>query len=237
VISTAAGWTIQEDLLVEGRLRSLGLRHAFTTRRSGDMKEPANRKAAAARLGLPEPATLTQVHGTTIHVASKDARAREGDGWIVDSPGIVVGVYVADCVPLYVWSEDATVAGVFHAGWRGLAAGMAKAAVEALRRHSGATAARLSAAIGPHIGACCYKVGPELEKSFPASSFVRGEDGLRLDLAAETRRQLLEAGLSPERLGAPAPCTASDPDCYFSFRRDKRDARMLALLSLEPWPS
>jgi copper oxidase (laccase) domain-containing protein len=60
---------------------------------------------------------------------------------------------------------------------------------------------------------------------------------LWLDLSAETRRQLIQAGVPAERIGAPAPCTASNADDYFSFRRDKQDARMLALLSLERWPS
>jgi YfiH family protein len=234
---TAASWTEKDGLLREPRLAALGLKHGFTTRRSGNMKDLPRRREAAALLGLAEPLTLKQVHGTAIHLASSKAQGAEGDGWLLDVPGVSVAVYVADCVPLYLWSDDGKAAGVFHAGWRGTAEGMAEAAVAAFREKLGVPAAKLSAATGPHIGPCCYKVGPELEKEFPASSFVRRGGDLYLDLAAETRRQLAEAGVKPENIGAPAPCTASNPDDYFSYRRDKQDARLLALLSLDLWPS
>lgn len=234
---TAAAWTEKDGLLTEDRLSSsLRLRHGFTTRRLGDMKDGSRRREAAARLGLIEPLTLKQVHGTTIHRASPENAGLEGDGWIIDAPGVAVGVYAADCVPLYLWSDDGAAAGVFHAGWRGTAAGMAKAAVAAFVGR-GVGASRLFASTGPHIHACCCKVGMDLKKDFPPSSFVVRGGETSLDLAAETRRQLIEAGLRPDRVATDSPCTACHPDDHFSFRRDKQDARMLALLSLDRWPS
>jgi len=230
-------WTEKDGLLREARLSSLGLKHGFTTRRAGSMKPPESRAAAARLIGLAEPMTLKQVHGTTIHLAAPENAGKEGDGWLIDRPGLAAAVYVADCVPLFLWSDDGKAAGVFHAGWRGTAKGMAKAAVAALRERLGVSASRLSAAAGPHAGPCCYKVGPELEREFPASSFVRRGGALFLDLAAETRRQLLEAGVPEANVAVAAPCTICRPDDYFSYRRDKQDARLLALLSIERWPS
>ena len=226
-------WIEKDGLLVNDGLSALGLKHGFTTRRSGNMKDEARRLAAAKVLGLPAPLILKQAHGIAIHDGFTANAGLEGDGWLLGKPGVVVGVYAADCVPLYLWAEDGKAAGVFHAGWRGAAKGMAKAAVAAFRDRLGVPASKLFAATGPHIGACCYKVGAELEKDFPASSLSRRDGSLWLDLAAETRRQLIEAGVPAVRIGAPAPCTASNADDYFSFRRDKQDARMLALLSLE----
>ena len=229
-----ASWIEKDGLLREPRL---GLRHGFTTRRLGNMKDVSRRREAAELLGLPEPLTLKQVHGITIHDAVQKNAGLEGDGWLLSRPGLTVGVYAADCVPLFLWAEDGKAAGVFHAGWRGTAKKMAMAAVAAFRDRLGVPASQLFAATGAHIGACCYKVGPELKKDFPESSFISRDGALWLDLAAETRRQLIESGLSPEKIGGPAPCTSSNMDDYFSFRRDKQDARMLALLSLERWPS
>lgn len=233
----ARGWIEKEGLLVEDRLSALGLKHGFTTRRAGNMKSDEKRKAAAKTLVVPQPLTLKQVHGTTIHLADMSHADVEGDGWLLHSFGISVAVYAADCMPLFLWSDDGKAAGVFHAGWRGTAKGMATAAVAAFRERLGIAASRLSAAAGPHAGACCYKVGRDLEKEFPASAFVRRDGALYLDLAAETRRQLIEAGLPEANVRVDAPCTISNPDDYFSFRRDKQDARMLALLSLDRWPS
>ncbi len=233
----AVGWTEKDGLLRETRLSALGLRHGFTTRRFGNMKSPELREKAAGLLGLTAPLTLKQVHATAILDAAVENAGKEADGWLLSKPGLSIAVYVADCVPLFLWSDDGKAAGVFHAGWRGTARGMAKAAVSAFRERLGITASRLSAAAGPHAGACCYKVGPDLEKEFPASAFVRRDGALYLDLAAQTRRQLIEAGVPAVNVDVSAPCTISNPDDYFSFRRDKQDARMLALLSTDRWPS
>jgi YfiH family protein len=227
-----AAWRERDGLLVEERLSALGLRHGFTTARRGSMRAPEASRAAAAALGLPAPLLLKQVHGAEILPASAENAGREADGWLIDSPGVCAGVYVADCVPLFLWSDDGRLAGVFHAGWRGTAKGMARAAVAAFAAR-GVRPERLSAALGPHAGPCCYRVGPELEAEFPASAFARRGGALYLDLGAETRRQLAGAGVPAGALGAPAPCTVCAPDDYFSFRRDKRVERMLALLSID----
>ena len=196
------------------------------------MKSPELRKAAAEKLGMTAPLTLKQVHGTVIHDATPENAGLEGDGWLMSKPGVTAAVYTADCVPLFLWSDDGKVAGVFHAGWRGTEKKMASAAVAAFRDRLGVPASKLSAATGAHIASCCFKVGPEFEDLFPASVLLRRDGILFMDLAAETRRQLVEAGVSAEKIGAPAPCTACHGDDYFSFRRDKQDARLLALLSL-----
>lgn len=233
-MTAATSWIERDGFLFEPRLLALGLKHGFTTRRKGLMKEPSQRDAASAVLELPHPLLLKQVHGITIHRAARSAEGLEGDGWTMGpgDEGLCVAVFVADCMPLYLWSDDGKYAGVFHAGWKGMAAGMPKKAVEALVER-GAKASRLQAAFGPHISANVYKVGKELESSFPASSFVRNGDGLFLDLDTDARRQLLEAGVPAAAVGPAAPCTLSNPDSYHSFRRQKDGARMLAFLSLD----
>lgn len=234
----AAAWFEKDGFLLEPRLRALRLKHGFTTRRLGDMKDGGKRLAAAALLGFPEPILLKQAHGITIHRAARSSQGLDGDGWTMGpgDEGLCVAVFTADCMPLYLWSDDGKFAGIFHVGWRGMAAGMPGKAVEALASR-GADASRLNAAFGPHIGAGAYKVGPELLRRFPASSFSRRADGPHLDLDADMRRQLTAAGLRAQALGPAAPCTADSTEDFFSFRRDKVDARMLALLSLDLWPS
>lgn len=202
------------------------------------MKEASQRDAASAVLELPNPLLLKQVHGIAIHRAAHSANGLEGDGWTLGpgDEGLCVAVFVADCMPLYLWTDDGEYAGVFHAGWKGMAAGMPKKAVEALVER-GAKASRLQAAFGPHISVNVYKVGKELESSFPATSFTRNGDELFLNLDAEARRQLVEAGIPSGMIGPAAPCTLSNPDVYHSFRRQKDGARMLAFLSLDRRPS
>jgi YfiH family protein len=202
------------------------------------MKEASQRQAASAVLELPDPLLLKQVHGIAIHRAAHSANAFEGDGWTLGpgDEGLCVAVYVADCMPLYLWTDDGKYAGVFHAGWRGMAAGMPTKAVEALVER-GAKASRLQAAFGPHISADVYKVGNEFENSFPASSLIRNGNEIYLDLDADARRQLEAAGVPARMIGPAAPCTLSNEDAYHSFRRQKDGARMLAFLSLDRRPA
>ena len=229
----SGAWLEENGFLLEPRLRARGLKHGFTTSRLGSMKDTGKRQAAAAMLGLPEPVTLKQVHGVAIHRAAESNRGLEGDGWTLGpgDEGVAAAVYVADCMPLFLWSDDLKYAGVFHAGWRGMAAGMPGKAVAALVER-GAKAFQLNAAFGPHISCASYRVGPELEKNFPATSFKRADDGLHLDLDLDARRQLLLAGVRPAAIGPAAPCTLRE-EGYFSFRRDKQDSRMLAIVSLQ----
>ena len=236
-VSTGA-WLEKDGFLLEPRLSALGLKHGFTTRRLGDMKTPSKLSSAAALLGLPDPLTLKQVHGTTIHRAAHSAQGLEGDGWTLGpgDEGLNVAVYVADCMPLYLWTDDGKYAGVFHAGWKGMAAGMPTKAVAALVER-GAKASRLQAAFGPHISAAVYKVGEDLENSFPADSFTKNDDGIFLNLDRDARRQLEAAGVPARMIGPAAPCTLSNPDAYHSFRRQKDGARMLAFVSLVRGPA
>jgi polyphenol oxidase len=248
VLAPATPWVDAQGLLQLPELTRLGVRHGVTTRALGNMKDPARREFAAKTLGLAEsPLTLKQVHGSRIIVQSEILGQKapleaenhwppEADGWIADVPGRPVGVYIADCVPLYLWSQDGKACGVFHAGWRGLEDGMVDKAVFSLVLTRSVTPDELRGALGPHIGPCCYAVGPEFrEKQLGAA--LRERDGrLFLDMGAFVRhawaqlREHFGLKLKDENLATSAPCTSCGPE-FHSFRRDKQDARMLALLA------
>jgi hypothetical protein len=139
-----------------------------------------------------------------------------------------VGVVTADCVPFLVATDTGSAVAAIHAGWRGLAAGVVAAGIEALRAEA-AGAPRLVAAIGPHIGACCYEVDePVLEALAPAfgpqlaAALRPGRPAHAwLDLGQLARSALLRAGLAPDALGAlPRACTRCHPERFHSYRRD-----------------
>ncbi|OGR59275.1 MAG: hypothetical protein A2X36_00285 [Elusimicrobia bacterium GWA2_69_24] len=234
---SVASWELRDGLFRHPWLERRGVPHGVTTRNLGDMKLPACRAAAARLLSpdAPAPWVSRQVHGATIHLApSGPAQAGlEGDGWLTRTPGRPVAVFMADCLPIFMWDDALTAVGAFHSGWRGLTERMPGAAVAAFQG-LGLAPDRLRAVVGPHIGACCYRVGPELRALFPAESLTEAGGGLFLDLGAEARRQLVAAGLHPDMISVSSECTSCRRDDFFSYRRDHGQDSLLALIALPP---
>jgi YfiH family protein len=175
-------------------------------------------------------ATLKQIHSSTcLSAGGRAGLIGEGDALLEDAPGAVVAVRTADCIPILLVDERRRAVAAVHAGWRGTAAGIARGAVEAMGERFGTDAGDVHAAIGPGSGACCFEVGPEV-----AAVFGRGEaansivaERVHIDLAAENRRQLLEAGVTGERIYASNLCTKCLSSDFHSFRRDREAAGRL----------
>jgi polyphenol oxidase len=129
-------------------------------------------------------------------------------------------VLVADCLPVALAGPDAVA--MVHAGWRGLAAGVLEAGVEA--------AGAVFAAIGPGIGPCCYEVGEEVAAPF-RRAFGLGlvRDG-KLDLWSAAERALRAAGVA--RVDRFDLCTACNPDLFFSHRRTGKPRGVQGVLGL-----
>lgn len=111
----------------------------------------------------------SQVHGKRVAVVSGEhggERLDSCDGLVTDKPGVVLLQRHADCVPVLVYDPKRPAIGVAHAGWRGTLAGMSVELVRAMVEAFGSRPADLIAAIGPSIGACCYDVGEEVQRSF-----------------------------------------------------------------------
>ena len=164
-------------------------------------------------------ATLKQIHSSTCVAA--EGRAGElgrGDALLENTPGAIVAVKTADCVPILLADECLRAVAAVHAGWRGTAAHVVRRAVEALHERFGSAPGDLHAAIGPAIGACCYEVGPEVAAQFALGGRVH------LDLPGENRKQLLASGIPPARIYNCGLCTLHYPEDWHSFRRDRQSA-------------
>jgi polyphenol oxidase len=113
--------------------------------------------------------TLRQIHSDLIHAVSEVPDAvLVGDGLITDSPGLILGVQTADCLPVIFLDPKRKAVGVFHAGWRGTLRRIVEKGVGEMRRNFGSEPKNLQAAIGPGIGPCCFEVGPEVRVQFEA---------------------------------------------------------------------
>ncbi|MGD0668357.1 MAG: peptidoglycan editing factor PgeF [Bryobacteraceae bacterium] len=160
-------------------------------------------------------ATLKQIHSAEcVAAAGRSGVLGTGDALLENTPGAVVAVKTADCVPLLLVDPRHRAVAAVHAGWRGTVAGIAQRAVAALGTQFGVRAGDLHAAIGPAIGKCCYEVGAEVAAQFGLNGRAH------IDLAEEVRRQLEAAGVGVQRIYVAGLCTKCRADEFHSFRRD-----------------
>jgi YfiH family protein len=111
--------------------------------------------------------TLRQIHSDIIHcVDSVPAETLAGDGLITATPGLLLAIQTADCLPVILVDAKRRAVGVFHAGWRGTVQRIVEKGVGEMVRCFGSRQRDLKAAIGPGIQGCCYEVGEEVRTKF-----------------------------------------------------------------------
>ena len=111
--------------------------------------------------------TLRQIHSDLIHcIDTIPEHTLSGDGMITATPGLLLAIQTADCLPVIVVDAKRHVVGVFHAGWRGTVKRIVEKGVGEMQRCFGSRPRDLKAAIGPGIRSCCYEVGEEVRIKF-----------------------------------------------------------------------
>ena len=212
---------IEPDWPAPPRVRAL-----VTTRDLGDMAGDAGRRALRAQLPS-EPLWLRQVHGNL--VSNDQNPLAIADAAVTRKRETPRAVMAADCMPVFFADDDASVVGVAHAGWRGLAAGVLEATVHAMR----VPPDRLVAWLGPAIGATVYEVGEDVRNAFPdhkACFVMKQPRHWLLDLYGVARARLAQRGV--KRVYGGGFCTYTDSRRFFSYRRDRTSERMAAVIWL-----
>jgi len=219
----------------------------------GDDPDRVRQNRALVRQGrgwAAEPLWLNQVHGTTV-VRAEDHPAEglpgapgpTADGAVTRTRGRPLVVMTADCLPVVLAADDGSVAGVFHAGWKGLLAGVLDRGLGAL----GVDVARVTGWIGPAIGAESYQVGAEVRDAFVgdwpahgADFYPDGPGKWLFDLPGAAVRRLQRAGVAAvTRSGWD---TRARADLFFSHRRQSlagaapRTGRLGTFVVLEDTP-
>lgn len=174
-------------------------------------------------------ATLTglyQVHGDRCVIVDDDtdlAARPQADALATRSPGILLGILTADCVPVLFADREAGVVGAAHAGWKGAIAGVTDTTLGAMES-LGANRANIAVAIGPCIGRASYEVDEDFVQRFAAADpanerfFAAAKPGHAMfDIAAYVAARLAAAGVS--RIAIGGQDTYAEEADYFSYRR------------------
>ena len=185
------------------------------------------------------PVFMKQVHGTRVLRLTHEQLAlptAEADACVTTERGIACTVQVADCLPILFAAPGAV--GAAHAGWRGLAGGVAEATLRAVCEAAACEPAQVQCWLGACIGPNAFEVGADVLEGFgvePARAdplrfrpFRPGKWLANLPLLARDR--LAEAGV--RSVGGGTWCTVEDRSRFFSFRRDGVTGRMAAAIWL-----
>ena len=170
--------------------------------------------------------TVRQVHSpdvVTVTAPIAEDERPEADAMVTRTPGLILGILTADCVPVLFADREAGVIGAAHAGWKGAISGVTDQTIAAMEM-LGATRAGIACAIGPCIGRASYEVTLDFAERFErddadnARFFSAGRAGhCQFDIAAYVASRLQAAGIG--RISLLDEDTYSQADRFFSYRR------------------
>jgi len=251
---------VSPEFLESSLLRAAGFRHAFFCRRGGVSSGPyeslnfsvavgddpenvgGNFALAAEILAVRRERIffLSQVHGAVSRTLGENealeaVRVLEGDALSSRVPDLACSVRTADCVPILAADRRSGAVTAIHAGWRGIVRGVVEAGVAGLRELAGSDG-ELVIAIGPHIRLRAFEVSAdvagELEAASPIGGVVdRSAAKPHVDLARIVRGKLAALGVPDAAIDDVGGCTLSEPERFFSFRRDgKIGGRLLSAI-------
>jgi polyphenol oxidase len=175
-----------------------------------------------------------QTHTATVKIISesflvasqeeKRTYLQDTDALITDLSGVCIAVKTADCVPVLLFDPKQKVIAAIHAGWRGTAQKIVVETINQMGQVFGSLPEDLIAAIGPSISPEVYEVGAEVYSQFEAPfchpTIPYQSDKRLLDLWNANQDQLLKAGIPLNHIEVAQICTLSDPERFFSARRD-----------------
>ena len=166
---------------------------------------------------------------------TKEKDYRDVDGLITNVPGLILGTFYADCVPLYLVDPVHRAIGMSHSGWRGTAARMGAVTLSAMQEAYGTRPEDVVCAVGPSICKDCYEVSADVAdifaEEFPGHEqeilaeseknsvgMAHADKKYQLDLWKANEIIFLEAGVRKEHLAVTDICTCCNPRLLFSHR-------------------
>ncbi|MBI4848451.1 MAG: peptidoglycan editing factor PgeF [Nitrospirae bacterium] len=170
-----------------------------------------------------------QKHTDKIHVLNSCREPVVADAVITDRKEILIGIQVADCVPVLLYDKNKKIIGAVHAGWRGTAKQILKGTIAAMTENFNCLEKDISIAIGPSIRQCCYEVGDEVKeevcKVTGEGNYYRRKNGRYfIDIAAANKIQALSIGIPDQNIWQSGECTFCNPERFHSYRYAKNHA-------------
>jgi polyphenol oxidase len=164
-----------------------------------------------------------QKHTDKIAVIESSMHPVIADALITKEPGILIGVQVADCVPILLYEATRGILGAVHAGWRGTAESIVKKTIKTVIDRFVCSEDNIFIAVGPAIRLCCYPVDYDVMHAVtnatgPGDYSANRSGTYFLDLPKANKYQALSVGIPERNIWLSDECTFCNPDKYYSYR-------------------
>ncbi len=164
-----------------------------------------------------------QRHTDIVWLVSDDRTPMKADAVVTRKKGILIGVQVADCVPVLLHDREKSAVGAVHAGWRGTSLQIIRKTISFMTEKFGSDPHDIRMAFGPSIRSDCYCVDSDvrdavLRASGPGEYVVPQNGKFYLDLTTANVLQALSEGIPSENIWTSPECTCCNPRDFHSFR-------------------
>lgn len=205
-----------------------------------------NQQIFAAQTGIQSLKYCQQIHSDVVINAGtipisfwnrKNQKTAEetGDALISAQQGDTLGIFIADCVPIFILDVATPAIAIVHAGWRGTLAKIVTKTLAQMHVSFGTISKNCLIHLGPSIQKCCYTVSQDLITQFVEHFGSDTHEDLRLNLQAANYCQLVEVGVKSESISVSPFCTACRTDMFYSYRAEGgQTGRMLSFIQLTP---
>ena len=195
----------------------------FTTKIMGNNAEKVEAVSQEISISREKVYLPIQKHTSKVHILESDLQPVVADAVVTANTQVLIGVLVADCVPVILYDPVMKVAGAVHAGWRGTAQQILKNTIAVMRDRFDCLPQDISVAIGPSIKQCSYEVGKEVkeevERATGEGAYYRKEgDKYFIDIASANKIQALSMNVPEKNIWQSRECTFCNPEKYHSYR-------------------
>lgn len=229
-----------DDMVIRPTIFDGNVSAFFTNKFLGADPETISRYVSIKRSAVYIP---RQEHSDRVFFLEDGLVSAVADAVVTRLPNVLIGVQVADCVPILIHDVGRSVVGAVHAGWKGTVLGIVKKTIAGMIERFGSDPRDMMIAIGPSIRGCCYRVGADVGAAVVATTgrgdYIELRKGaLYLDLAKASVVQAYSMGVPLRNVWMSADCTHCNPLEYHSFRYHKNYAgRQGGFIGLIPYVS
>jgi YfiH family protein len=216
-----------ETIIPSPNISPTGIRAFFTSKHFSE-NHNSMREALMKEYGLEGNKIYLpiQKHTNYVHILESNMGPVTADAVITDRQDVLIGIVVADCVPILIYDQNRKIIGAVHAGWKGTAGGILEKTFRLMMERFKSRPVDVLVSIGPSIKKCSYEVDAHVKEAVEGKTgqgnYIDPEgDKYMLDLAEANRIQALNSGVPEKNIWKSEECTFCNPDIYYSYRYAK----------------